>query len=561
MIKPEVIEKIREESDIVELIGSYIPLKRVGKYYRALCPFHTERSPSFYVNPERQSYHCFGCGVGGSAISFVMAYEKVDFVEAVRILGKRLGVKVEDSGPSRNRVLYEVCEEAARFFQESLGKSESAQAYLKKRGLEWATVKRFRLGFAPTGNLFRGIAKRKGFSDESLLQAGVVIKKGEGLVDYFRERIIFPIFSLSGKVIGFSGRVLDDSEPKYLNSPDTPIFRKGEILYGIFQAKSYIREEVPILVEGNFDLLTLANQGIKNVIAPLGTAFTPNQALLLRHYNRQVVLCYDGDEAGVKACRRALEVFLQVGIDPQIMKLPSGWDPDSFIRKSGREQFLILMEQGVDFIDFLLGEKKFKSIAEKRAVLDELTKLVRMIADETSRELYANKIAEIFQLDRARFLKKFQCVGFNSDAQIIGKRELGSNMNGGLAEKLVAVAVHNQILAQIVKEYRLSETIEDELLKKIVQLIESRCEDENFSPAYLIDLVDDEIVRGRIAQWTFTETTLPSKEEFRNRVRRFRARWLQKRIEACQRNGNEKGVEMLTKERERLLREQIKQMI
>lgn len=551
MIKPEVIEQVREQADVIELIGSYVPLKKVGRYYRGLCPFHSERSPSFYVSPERQSYHCFGCGAGGNALSFIMAYEKVDFPEAVKILAKRLGIKVEETVSQGNQNLYQVCEQAARFFEENLSKSTEAQVYLKKRELSPTTIKRFRLGFAPAGNLLRGAGKKLGISEEHLLRAGLILKKEAGLVDYFRERIVFPIFSLSGKIIGFGGRVLDDSEPKYLNSPDNPIFRKGEILYGFFQAKGYIREQIPILVEGNFDLLSLIDRGINNVVAPLGTALTINQALLLRRYNRQVILCYDGDEPGQKACRRTIEIFLRAGLDPQIMVLPEGADPDRYIRQAGKEQFFALLNQVVDFVDFIAGRRRCKTVGEQRSLIAELAGLVRMMADETGRELYANKIAQLFQIDRNLIL-----IGDISGAK--NQAPPPVSLSSGLAEKFLAVASQDKDLARTATELAFSEMVEDECLKKIAQLIEEHYDKKGFGLAFLIDMVEDEATRSRIAQWAFTETNLPSAQEFRTRLQRFRASWLHWQIEAAHRAGKEKEVESLTKERQILLKDVVK---
>lgn len=553
MIKPEVIDQVREQTDIVALVGSYLPLKKVGRNYRGLCPFHSERSPSFYVSPERQSYHCFGCGAGGNAFTFIMAYEKVDFPEAVRILAKRLGIKVAETFSQGSQPLYQVLEAVARFFEENLSKSAEAQGYLKKRGLSPTTIKRFRLGFAPAGNLLRGAGKKLGISEEHLLGAGLLLKKESGLIDYFRERIVCPIFSPSGKIIGFSGRVLDDSEPKYLNSPDSPIFHKGEILYGFFQAKGYIREEVPILVEGNFDLLSLVERGINNVVAPLGTALTVNQALLLRRYNRQVVLCFDGDQAGEKACRRTIEVFLRAGVEPQVMKLPDGTDPDSYIRQAGQEQFSLLMRQAVDFVDFIVGMKRCKTVGEQRSVISELAGLVRIMADEIARELYVNKISQMFQIDRSLLLRPR-----TEDRGPTGLPSLDTSLPSNIEEKFIAVASQDKNLARIAAELRLSEMVEDEYLKRIAWLIENHYDKNGFGLASLIDMMEDEAARSRIAQWAFTETNLPKEEEFRSRLQRFRARWLHKQIEAAHRAGKEKEVESLTKEREVLLKDVVK---
>ncbi len=555
MIKQEVIERIRQETDIVELINSYVPLKKVGRYYRGLCPFHAERSPSFYVSPERQSYHCFGCGAGGTAITFVMAYEKLEFPEAVRFLGKRLGITVEEERRGGDSAfIYEVCEKATRFFEECLVKFSVAQKYLAERGLSANTVRRFRLGFAPGGNILRGAASRIGISETGLLRAGLVVKRENGLIDYFRERIIFPIFSLSGKVIGFGGRVLGDGEPKYLNSPDTPIFRKRENLYGIFQAKAYIRENVPILVEGNFDLLALVEQGINNVVAGLGTALTPAQAALLRRYNQEVILCYDGDEAGRNACRRSLEILLRAGIDPQIVILPTGFDPDSYIRQEGKDSFFNRLAEQKDFVDFIVMERNLDTVAKKRAVLNELVSLLKVMADETARELYVNRISDMFRIDRNRL---FNLVNNSSpdrhEANLSKERS-----SQQLEEKLVAAAVLERDFARIAQEFSLSDTVENETLKKIARLAEENWESDTYGPSFLMDLTDDEAVRSRIARWTFSEfmgVSLPSIEEFRNRVKRFRSQWLHRQIKLATEEGDEVRIDALLKERNRLLKD------
>jgi len=553
MIKPEVIERIRQETDIVELIGAYLPLKKVGRNYRGLCPFHSERSPSFYVSPERQSYHCFGCGAGGTAISFIMQYEKLDFPDAVRFLARRLGIRVEEETKSgRNQLLYEACERAARFFEQMLVKSEQAQNYLKKRGLSQETVKRFRLGFAPGGNTLRGTMGRLGLNEEALVAAGLLIKTENGLVDYFRERIMFPIFSLSGKVVGFGGRVLETGEPKYLNSPDTRIFRKGEILYGIFQAKAYIREKLPILVEGNFDLLSLVDKGINNCIASLGTALTQEQALLLRRYNHRVVLCYDGDEAGQKACRRSLVTLLGAGIDPQIVVLPPGDDPDSYVRKVGKDGFLDRLSAGGDFVQFITTSARMEKVAEQRAVVRELSELVHFIPDNVTRELYANRIAQMFGISPNQILVSGSS---QSPEPRATNQELRTSPDkSGLAEKLAAAAVQDRKLARIAREFSLSEMVDDETIKKIARLAEELHHLDWYGPALIMDSLDDEEARRRIARWLFAEQVLPSEQEYRDHLCRFRARWLQRQIELAHSKGDGNWAEVLSREKDRLLK-------
>jgi DNA primase len=556
VIKQEVIEQVRTQTDIVQLIGGYVPLKKAGRYYKGLCPFHSERTPSFHVNPERQTYHCFGCGVGGTAINFVMVTEKLEFPEAVRFLAKKLGITVEaEKSSGKNQALYGVCEQVCQFFEQQLPKTPAAAAYVERRGLSAETVRRFRLGFAPAGNLLRGQAKRRGWSEGLLVQAGLLRtiegqgpggggRGTEGLVDWFHGRLMFPIFSLSGKVIAFGGRVLDDSEPKYLNSPETAIFRKGESLYGIFQAKGYIREEIPILVEGNFDMLSLVNAGINQVVAPLGTAFTPSQAQLLRRYNPRITVCFDGDQAGRKAARRVIEILLAAGIEPQIALLPDGTDPDAYVRQHGKEKLVELLAQGQDWVEFALAGRDFSRVAEQRAALAELVGLLRLIGDDTTRELYANRIADRFRVDKMTLLRS------------AGQQKPGvsrASANRGVEEKLLGSAVQTQELARIARDLGLAEILVDAGLRSIARLAADHCDDAGFNAGSVLGLIEDEETRKMVSAWTFAD--VPTPVEFREALRRFRATWLGHRLKEAHAKGEDASVEELQKERSKLLQE------
>ncbi len=544
MIKPETVERVRAETDIVELIGSYLPLKRVGRNFRGLCPFHPDRSPSFYVSPDRQTYHCFGCGAGGNAVGFVMAHEKLAFPEAVRFLANRLGIEVVEEAAGPNRPMYEICEQVTQYFERQLATSERAMAYVERRGLTPGTVKRFRLGFAPAGNRLRGEARRRSWPEEGLLRAGLLVKREAGITDYFYDRLIFPIFSMSGKVVGFGGRVLGDEEPKYLNSPDTEIFRKGYVLYGAFQAKGYMREEPPILVEGNFDLLTLVENGINNVVAPLGTALTMSQALLLARYNRSVIVCFDGDAAGRKAARRTLETVLRCGLDPQFVLLPDGVDPDAYMRKEGVDAFRLLVSQARGFVDFVLEGRKLRTVTDERAALRELVALLRLIGDPATRELYANEVAARLRVTKEVLL---------ADAAELPAARPRVPGTDAIEEKVLAVAVQDANLARVVRDFCVAEVLADERLRAVAALVAEHCDEPGFGPALLLDKISDEDTRRRLAGWTFVERLLPDPDEFEKRVRRLRAAWLHRRIVAAYEAGNEREAEMLSRERSELL--------
>jgi DNA primase len=549
VIKQEVIEQVRMQTDIVQLIGGYVPLKKAGRYYKGLCPFHSERTPSFHVNQERQTYHCFGCGTGGTAINFVMVTEKLEFPEAVRFLAKRLGITVESEQTSgKNQALYGICDQVCQFFEQQLPKTPAAIAYVEKRGLSAETVRRFRLGFAPAGNILRGQAKRRGWSDETLVQAGLLrAVEGQGttgLVDWFHGRLMFPIFSLSGKVIAFGGRVLDDSEPKYLNSPETAVFRKGDSLYGIFQAKGYVREQIPILVEGNFDMLSLVNTGINNVVAPLGTAFTPSQAQLLRRYNPRITVCFDGDNAGRKAARRVIETLLAAGIEPQVALLPDGTDPDSYVRQFGKEKLIELLAGGQDWVEFVLGGRDLTRVAEQRAVLGELVGLLRLIGDDTTRELYANRIADRFRVNKLVLMRS------------AGQQKPGAVKAGvirGVEEKLLGSAIQTQELARIARDLKLAEVLQDDKLRPIARLAADHCDDPGFNAGLVLGLIDDDDIRKLVSAWTFDDVPTPT--EFQERVRRYRAEWLHRRLKEADGRGDDAAVEVLQRERSELLQE------
>ncbi|MBN1826747.1 MAG: DNA primase [Candidatus Eisenbacteria bacterium] len=359
----DLVEEVRAASDIVGVVGAYVRLRKAGRSFKGLCPFHKEKTPSFMVNPERQSFHCFGCGKGGDVFRFLMEIEGVAFPEALRTLAQRAGVRLPERGDPRAREkrerLYALLDFAAGAFR-SLYKGERgkrAREYARSRGFDEETEERFGFGFAPDG--WRGLrdgAVRKGWSDEDLVRAGLAVPKEGGTpYDRFRNRLVFPIRNVGGRVIGFGGRILGDGEPKYLNSPETELFRKGEGLFGLWTTRGEIRGEgTAVLVEGYTDLISLWRGGVKNTVAPLGTAFTPEQARLLRNYADRAVLLFDGDEAGARAALRSLETLSAEGLQPAVAELPAGSDPDDFLRREGVEALRERINGATPVIPFLL---------------------------------------------------------------------------------------------------------------------------------------------------------------------------------------------------------------
>ncbi len=427
-IPNHTIEQVAAANDIVEVIGSYFPLKRAGANFRALCPFHQEKTPSFHVNPARQSFHCFGCGVGGSVFRFVMDYEHIDFPASVRRLAARAGIPViEERGASTEddrqhearRTLLRLHAEAAEWFHENLLKREfaaPARDYLKQRGISSAVVKSWQLGFAPESwDACLKWALDQGYKRGTILQSGLVKLRDEErseseVYDRFRGRLMFPICNDVGEVIAFSGRILtsDKEAAKYLNSPETPLFRKGSILFGLHKTKrGLIDADCAIVCEGQLDLITLFEAGLTNVVAPQGTAFTDGQARILKRYVNEVVLCFDADAAGQKAAERSLEPLLENNLVVRVAEMPPGEDPDSLVRKEGADKFSTRVAAARDFFDFWIGREvaatDVTNLSKKMQLARQLAETVARVHDPLMRNEVISKVAARLGVGTADF--------------------------------------------------------------------------------------------------------------------------------------------------------------
>lgn len=413
----ELIQQIAAASDIVEVIGSYFPLKRAGPAYKALCPFHQEKSPSFTVSPSRQIFKCFGCGAGGSVFRFVMDYEHLEFTGAVRKLAERAGIRIELEEVTgaemehrdRRRRLLALHADAAGFFHQQLLRSSGAavaREYLKARGISARVAKDWNLGYAPEGwDHFLRWASDRNYSRQELVESGLVTQRDPDnpraeLYDRFRGRVMFPICNDTGEVIAFSGRILevDAKAAKYVNSPETPLFTKGAVLYGLHRSKrALIEKNCAIVCEGQLDLITAFEAGVQNVIAPQGTAFTGRQARILKRYVEEVVLCFDSDTAGEKAAERSLPALLNENLAVRVANLPKGEDPDSMIRSRGPAAFIELMQGARDFFDAQLERlallPEFDSPRGKSAAARKLAESLGWLQDPVLRGLYVQKQA------------------------------------------------------------------------------------------------------------------------------------------------------------------------
>ncbi|MBW1746418.1 MAG: DNA primase, partial [Deltaproteobacteria bacterium] len=481
-------------------------LKKVGRNYVGLCPFHTEKTPSFTVSPEKQIFYCFGCGTGGNVFNFLMNYEGLSFFETAKMLANRYGIEipVQRMSPEQKRRISEresllaVNKQAMDFFKHSLlsdAEGKIALEYLNKRGIGEDTITRFNLGFAPAGwdNVINYFSK-KNVSHELVEKSGLIIKRKtkNGYYDRFRNRIIFPIFDLSKQVLGFGGRVMDDSLPKYLNSPETSVYNKSRSLYGLHIAKERCRaSETVYIVEGYFDLLALHQHGILNSVATLGTSLTQGHVQLLRGFvgkNGRFVLVYDSDEAGIKAAERSIKVFDKGHANAQILVLPEGYDPDSYLFKFGYESFMSEALKAKSVILFLIESSVKKhglSIEGKIRIISDLKHPLAHINDSVKRSLYIKELAEIIGIDEAAILEKVRTVSGNKS--IKPNKELPDKtqdrnltLKGDrLERKIIAMMLQfPEILPEIIAR-KILDRFEDESLKLIGQVVLKQVEHED----------------------------------------------------------------------------------
>jgi len=412
----EPIDQVRQTANIIEIASQYTNLIKKGNKHVGLCPFHSEKTPSFTVDEDKQLYHCFGCGAGGDIFTLVMEKENLNFPEALRYLAEKYNIRLPEKGKRSPRQLkladkiYSINEKSLAFFIKNLHNTkegEKALKYLNNRGIDKEAIQKLKIGYALNSwDSMLSFFQKQSISPEEVEKAGLALRrtKNEGHYDRFRGRIIFPIFTLAGKVVAFGGRALFDQDPKYLNSPDTPIYTKGDVLYGLNFCKQDIREKKEmILVEGYTDFLSLFQSGITNTAASLGTSLTANQTALALRFAPRLIICYDGDIAGEKAARRAISLGFKKGLQIKIMLLPKGHDPDSFITKNGAEKFLSLAKKSITGLKFLIDmqlKENRKDIPEEKArIAREIVKEIDNIPDAIIRSEYIKQTGEYLGID------------------------------------------------------------------------------------------------------------------------------------------------------------------
>ncbi|HEY8890434.1 MAG TPA: DNA primase [Clostridium sp.] len=405
MIAEDVIRKIKEQNDIVDVISERVKLKKVGRNYTGLCPFHNEKSPSFSVSQDKQIYKCFGCGEAGNVISYIMKDRNVTFPEAARVLAERANISLEVDNEENNlqksmyKKMHNINVEAARYFYDNLRKDKKAEIYFSNRGITEVTMRKFGLGFS--FDKWDGLLiylKKKGYSELDLFNIGLIIKSPKGsYYDRFRNRIMFPVFDYKGGVIGFGGRVLDDSKPKYLNSPETPLFHKGLNLYGLNFVIKNNKSRTIIIVEGYMDCISLHQYGFSNVVASLGTALTINQAKLLKKHVDTVIISFDADIAGKAATLRGLETLRNEGFDLRVLTVPEGKDPDEYIKNNGKQAFQKLVDDALPLIDYRLKRAgEGINFSNSEMIIQYIKKVTEIVVDldPVEKDVYIKKASE-----------------------------------------------------------------------------------------------------------------------------------------------------------------------
>lgn len=542
MIDPRVVEEIKARNDIVDLISSYVGLKRAGSNMLGLCPFHSEKTPSFTVFPARQGYYCFGCGAGGDAITFVRQIENLEYVPALEFLAKRVGITIpadttrRGDGFDRTRML-NMNKEAARFFRECLFDPQigaQARAYFEKRALQTATLKHFGLGYSPNG--FSALTKHLqdlGYTDAEMT-AGFLCGKSRKTgapFDYFRNRIMFPIIDVSGNVIAFGGRVMDDSVPKYLNSSDTPVFKKCRNLFALNFARAACAEEM-ILCEGYMDVIALHAAGFTNAVATLGTALTPEQARIMARYTKRVVISYDSDAAGQKAANRAIGILGEVGLDVRVLRLEGAKDPDEFIKKYGADKFRGQLSGSFGKFDYnmdgILARHNIALPDEKIKACAELAELIAGIYSSAEREVYLSAAAkkldipvESLRADVERKLRKKKRDYKKEQSQKVVRQSAGygDRINPDFAKNVAAGKAEEAVLGMLllypehreaVHSGKVTLTADDFFTafgRRIFEVIVQQDADGGFSPAVLGQFFTPE-EEGRITRMQLSRTAL-----------------------------------------------------
>ncbi len=592
----KILEDILNRVDIVELISGYIPLKKAGRNFRAACPFHHEKTPSFMVSPEKGIYHCFGCNAGGNAFSFLMRYEHLDFREAVETLAKRVGVVIpvlehDENKVNLNQEIYRINELAAEFYHRNLLNSESAQtarSYLAKRKIKLESAKQFKLGFATDSwdsllNYLRANKVNLNIIEKSGL---VVAKENGGFYDRFRNRIVFPIFDAKSRIIAFGARTLEQNpeSAKYINSPETPIFVKGNNLYGLnFSKEKIINRDQVIIVEGYMDMIMPFQEGADNIVASSGTALTSNQIRLLKRYTKNIVVVFDADSAGQLAALRSLDLFIDENINVKVAVLPPGFDPDSFVREKGSVNFGLIIKNALGLFDYkiFLLLKRFdpKSIEGRTGIAHEMLSTISKFKDEILKTEYMKKLSQTLNLDEqalqeeAKKATERPYAGIGENSPI--KKDSPSAFPA-VERMILKLMLQNNNLVPFVRREISVEDFQDETIRQIITTIfDIEQSGKTVASHQLMNFFSDRSLHQIISELTLDEDQFCIEglclsdrdkmlEECLTRIKRqrfnFKKRILHERLIEAQNKNDEQVVNSLLNEYNSLVRNKTKEV-
>lgn len=523
----EILDEVRNSNDIVDVISQYISLKRSGRNYFGLCPFHNEKSPSFSVSPDKQIFHCFGCGVGGNVISFISKIEGIGFKEAIEVLAERANIKlptIDNNIDSKKEELkakvYKVNSFTAEFYHKKLYEPSSkiAQEYVKKRQLNNETLKSFKIGFSGKFDELYQALHKEGFKDEEILESGLVNKNENGkYIDRYRNRLVIPIFDERNRVIAFGGRVLDDSKPKYINSPENIVYSKGRHLFGLNVAKKGETKRL-LIVEGYMDAISLHQRGITNVVASLGTALTTQQGWLLRKNAEQVILGFDSDGAGQTAIMRAMEVMQNMGCDMRVLQMSGAKDPDEYVLKYGSARFQKLLDEAISLIEFkikvLQKDLNLENASDKIKFLNEIAKLISKIDNTMEREIYIEKIAKGYNISKEAIYAEVNKLQYSNrqTSKILEKEKTAIRRNiiknsNQISEEvrkrentIIWVLINSTETYRVIKDNIKVEDFKDETNKEILKQIYEEIEKGNSNVMSVLDHTDNEEIQNHLTE-------------------------------------------------------------
>ena len=551
----EILSEVKEASDIVEVISQYVHLKRSGRNYFGLCPFHNEKSPSFSVSPDKQIFHCFGCGVGGNVINFISKIEGIGFKEAIENLAERANITLPTTSNSKENEkellkskVFKVNNYACQYYHKRLyePRSKIGQEYVKQRKLTKETLEVYNLGFSGNFDELYQVLRKEGFQDEEILESGLVNKNENGkYIDRYRNRFIIPILDERNRVIAFGGRVLDDSKPKYINSPENVVYSKGKHLFGLNVAKKYDHKQL-LIVEGYMDAISLHQRGITNVVASLGTALTTNQGWLLRKNAEKIILGFDSDGAGQTAIIRAMEVMQNMGCDMRVLQMSGAKDPDEYVIKYGSARFLKLMNEAISLIEFKVKTLKqsldLNVAGDKVKFLNEIAKLISKIDNSIEQEIYIEKISKGYNISKEAIFGQVNKLQYanKSKEKILEKAKVvapnkkeDTKISEDIIKReniIIGILINNPEEYEFVKQNINFEDFRYEINKQLIAKISEELNKENSNISSVLDRIEDDKLRNHLTEiMTEDYGIVDNKKAIQDIMKKYKREKLEKR--------------------------------